>query len=88
MMESLHRQLLALVYGLAVTTLALWALRHGGQSPTVIISVVTMSMLTLMLIFGVEIDRIQILDKIVIVFSDNGAETLSDTDTDTDDKQE
>jgi hypothetical protein len=47
-----------------------------------------MSMLTLMLIFGVEIDRIQILDKIVIVFSDNSDETLPDTDIDTDTKQE
>jgi hypothetical protein len=69
-MRSIHRQILALVYGVAVTTLALWALREGGRSPTVIISVVAMSMLTLMLIFGVEIDRIRVLDKFEIVFSD------------------
>lgn len=60
---------MALVYGVGVTTLGLWALREGGRSPTVIISVVAMSMLTLMLIFGVEIDRIRLLDKVEIVFS-------------------
>jgi hypothetical protein len=39
----------------------------------VIISVVGMSMLTLMLIFGVEIDQIRVLDKVEIQFTD-GAE--------------
>jgi hypothetical protein len=31
-----------------------------------------MSMLTLMLIFGVEIDRVRVLDKVEIEFTDGG----------------
>jgi hypothetical protein len=70
----MHRQLLSFVYGVAVTAIALWALNQGS-SPTVIVSVVGMSMLTLMLIFGVEIDRIRVLDKVDIEFTDGGDTT-------------
>jgi hypothetical protein len=51
-----------------VTAIAVLALNQGS-SPTVIVPVVGMSMLTLMLIFGVEIDRIRVLDKIEIEFT-------------------
>ena len=64
-----YRQVISLVYGLGVIMIALWALEQGA-GPYVILGVVAMSMLTLMLIFGVEIDRIQVLDKIQIDFTD------------------
>jgi len=66
-----HRQVLSLVYGLGVMLIALWALQQGS-GPYVILGVVGMSMLTLMLIFGVEIDEIRVLDKVQITFTDTG----------------
>jgi len=54
-----HRQLISLIYGLGVIMIALWALEQG-QGPYVVLGVVGMSMLTLMLIFGVEINTVQI----------------------------
>jgi len=54
-----YRQVISLIYGIGVIMIALWALEQG-QGPYVILGVVGMSMLTLMLIFGVEIDKIQI----------------------------
>jgi hypothetical protein len=74
----MHRQLLSFVYGIGVTAIALWALNQGSQ-PTVIIGVVGMSMLTLMLIFGVEIDRVRVLDKVEIEFTDGGSQQESDS---------
>jgi hypothetical protein len=79
----MHRQILSFVYGVAVTAIALWALRQG-TTPTVIVSVVGMSMLTLMLIFGVEIDRIRVLDKVEIEFSDGGDVTDAPDPVETD----
>jgi len=64
-----YRQVLSLVYGLGVMLIALWALQQGS-GPYVILGVVGMSMLTLMLIFGVEIDEIRVLDKVQITFTD------------------
>jgi hypothetical protein len=78
-MHSVHRQVLSLVYGVAVTAIAVLALNQGS-SPTVIVSVVAMSMLTLMLIFGVEIDTIRVLDKVEIQFTDP-VDQQSDTET-------
>jgi hypothetical protein len=77
-MHRLHRQVLSLVYGVAVTAIAVLALNQGS-SPTVIVSVVGMSMLTLMLIFGVEIDTIRVLDKVEIQFTD-GSDHQTDSD--------
>jgi len=54
-------QVISLIYGLGVIMIALWALEQG-QGPYVVLGVVGMSCLTLMLIFGVEIDRVQIGD--------------------------
>jgi len=56
-----HRQVISLIYGLGVIMIALWALEQG-QGPYVVLGVVGMSMLTLMLIFGVEIDSVQVGD--------------------------
>lgn len=72
-----HRQLISLIYGLGVIMIALWALEQG-QGPYVILGVVGMSMLTLMLIFGVEVERVKIGNVGIIEFSD------SDNDTDDD----
>jgi hypothetical protein len=58
------------VYGLGVMAIAMWALRQGS-GPTVVLGVVGMSMLTLLLIFGVEIDEIRVLDKVQITFTDD-----------------
>ena len=63
-----YRQVISLVYGLGVILIALWALDQG-TGPYVILGVVAMSMLTLMLIFGIEIDEIRVLDKIQIDFT-------------------
>ena len=63
-----YRQVISLVYGLGVILIALWALEQG-TGPYVILGVVAMSMLTLMLIFGIEIDEIRVLDKIQIDFT-------------------
>jgi hypothetical protein len=79
-MRKMHRQLLSFVYGIGVTAIALWALNQGSQ-PTVIIGVVGMSMLTLMLIFGVEIDRVRVLDKVEIEFTDGGSQKPTESDT-------
>lgn len=63
-----YRQVLSLVYGIGVMLIALWALQQGS-GPYVILGVVGMSMLTLMLIFGVEIDSITVLDKVNVEFT-------------------
>lgn len=63
-----YRQVLSLIYGLGVMLIALWALEQG-QGPWVILGVVGMSCLTLMLIFGIEIDSVKVLDKVEIEFS-------------------
>jgi len=54
-----HRQAISFVYGVGVIMIALLALEQG-HGKWVILGVVGMSMLTLMLIFGVEIERVQI----------------------------
>jgi hypothetical protein len=77
-MHRIHRQVLSLVYGISVTAIAVLALNQGS-TPTVIVPVVGMSMLTLMLIFGVEIDRVRILDKVDIEFTD-GPDQQRDSD--------
>lgn len=66
-----YRQLISLVYGVGVILIALWALEQG-QGPSVILGVVGMSMLTLTLIFGIEINEITIMDKLKIDFKNSG----------------
>lgn len=68
-----YRQLLSLIYGLGVMLIALWALEQG-DAPWVILGVVGMSMLTLTLIFGIEIDSVQIGDYVTIEFTDTGSD--------------
>ena len=68
-MISWYRQVLSLVYGLGVMLIALWAIKQG-QGPWMILGVVGMSCLTLLLIFGVEIDTIKVGDKVQIDFTD------------------
>jgi len=72
-----YRQVISLVYGLGVITIALWALEQG-QGKYVVLGVVGMSMLTLMLIFGVEIDQIQIGSVGRIDFTNTGDDTQDD----------
>lgn len=64
-----HRQVISLIYGIGVIMIALWALKQGN-GPYVVLGVVGMSMLTLMMIFGVEVQEIQIGNVGQIVFSD------------------
>jgi hypothetical protein len=65
-----HRQLISIIYGLGVVLIALWALEQGSGGPTMILGVVGMSMLTLMLIFGVEIDSVDVsLDGFAVDFT-------------------
>jgi len=64
-----YRQLLSLIYGIGVMLIALWALEQGN-GPYVILGVVGMSLLTLTLIFGIEIDTVSIGDYIEIDFSE------------------
>ena len=68
-MTTWYRQVLSLIYAILVTLIALWALDQGS-GPWVILGVVGMSMLTIMLVFGVEIDHVRLLDKAEIQFSD------------------
>jgi len=76
-MMSWHRRVISLIYGLGVIMIALWALEQG-QGTYVVLGVVGMSMLTLMLIFGVEIDEVQIGSVGHIAFS-NTDQSESDT---------
>ena len=64
-----YRQVISLVYGLGVIMISLWALEQG-TGPYVVLGVVAMSMLTLMLIFGIEISEIQVMDRVRIEFTD------------------
>jgi hypothetical protein len=74
-----YRQVISLVYGIGVMLIAVWALEQG-TGPYVILGIVGMSMLTLMLIFGVEIDHVEVsLDGFTVDFSDTDG---SDTQTD------
>jgi len=72
-----HRQLISLIYGIGVIMIALWALEQG-QGPYVVLGVVGMSMLTLMLIFGVEISEVHIGDFGRIEFTDTGTDDGGD----------
>lgn len=64
-----YRQLISLIYGLGVILIALWALEQG-QGRFVILGVVGMSMLTLLLIFGVELNSISVGDRVHIDFTE------------------
>jgi len=68
-----HRQLISLIYGIGVIMIALWALEQG-QGPYVVLGVVGMSMLTLMLIFGVEISEVHIGNVGHIDFTNTGTD--------------
>jgi len=69
-----YRQVIALVFGLGVVTIALWAIQQG-EGRLMIVGVVGMAFLSLLLIFGIEIDRIEIGDKFVIDFSNTDSRT-------------
>lgn len=64
-----HRQVISVIYGIGVIMIALWALEQGN-GPYVVLGVVGMSMLTLMLIFGVEIESVTIGNVGEIQFTD------------------
>lgn len=77
-----YRQVLSLVYGLGVMTIAVWAIDQGS-SQWVILGTVIISMLTLMLIFGIEIDRISFGEYLEVDFTDtNGTGNTSGGDAD------
>jgi len=63
-----YRQTLALVFGIGVMIVALYGIPQG-ESGFVIASIVGMSLLTILLIFGVEVNHIKIGDKIQIDFT-------------------
>lgn len=54
-----YRQLLALVFGGGVMLIALWAIEQGS-GPVMIGAVAIMAFVSLLLMFGVEIDQVQI----------------------------
>lgn len=54
-----YRQAIALIFGLGVMLIALWAIEQG-QGMILITSVAGMAFVALLLIFGVEIDSIQV----------------------------
>lgn len=54
-----YRQVLALVFGLGVMLIALWAIENG-TGRVLIMSVAGMAFLTLLLIFGVEVDSVEV----------------------------
>lgn len=64
-----YRQLLSLIYGLGVMLIALWAIDQGQGGPYLILGTVGMSLLTLMLIFGIEIDTVTVGEYFEIDFS-------------------
>jgi len=76
-----HRQVISVIYALGVIMIALWALEQG-QGRFVVLGVVGMSMLTLMLIFGVEIDTVRVgnLGKIEFTDTRDKPDTASDED--------
>ena len=63
-----YRQVLALIFGLGVMLIALWGIDQG-QGPLLIGSVVGMAFLSLLLIFGIEVDSVRIGDKVEIDFT-------------------
>jgi len=79
-----HRQVISLIYGIGVIMIALWALEQG-QGRFVVLGVVGMSMLTLMLIFGVEISEVRIGNVGRIEFTDTGRERRDKGDDASDD---
>lgn len=72
-----YRQALALVFGLGVMLIALWGI-YQGQGPFLIVSVVGMAFLSLLLIFGIEVDSVEIGDTFKIEFSSTTTEPLDD----------
>lgn len=82
-----YRQLLALVFGLGVMLIGLWAIQQGSGA-LLIASVAGMAFMSLLLIFGIEVDSIQIGDKVEIQFSNTTVGktvTRREEDTDPDD---
>jgi len=72
-MTRWYRQLLSVVYGAAVVAIALLAIKQGS-GPITIFGTAAVSMLTLLLIFGVEVDRVQWGDRLVIDFGADGTD--------------
>lgn len=54
-----YRQAIALIFGVGVMTIALWAIEQG-TGPFLIGGVAGMAFVTLLLIFGVEVDSIEV----------------------------
>jgi hypothetical protein len=53
-----YRQLLSLIFGLGVILIALWGIDQGSGM-VVVLGVAGMAFITLMLLFGIEIDYIE-----------------------------
>jgi len=64
-----YRQLLALVFGIGVMIISVYSIQQGSGA-ALITTVAGMAFMTLLLIFGIEVDQIEIGDKVVIDFSD------------------
>ncbi|QAS68866.1 hypothetical protein HFTV1-gp33 [Haloferax tailed virus 1] len=73
-----YRQAIALIFGVGVMTIALWAIEQG-TGPLLIGSVAGMAFLTILLIFGVEVDSIEVdTSGFAVQFSNT---TLTETKT-------
>ena len=81
-----YRQVLALIFGLGVMLIALWGIDQG-QGPILIGSVAGMAFLSLLLIFGIEVDSVKIGDKVEIDFTSTGiTESVTDRRDESDDE--
>jgi hypothetical protein len=76
-MTTWYRQLLSTIYGVGVMLIALWALEQGS-GPTVVLGVVGMSMLTLMMIFGIEVDSVKFGELARVEFSNTDGSNSED----------
>ena len=81
-----YRQVLALIFGLGVMLIALWGIDQG-QGALLIGSVVGMAFLSLLLIFGIEVDSVRVGDKIEIDFTSTGiTESVTERRDESDEK--
>lgn len=81
-----YRQVLALIFGLGVMLIALWGIDQGSGA-ILIGSVAGMAFLSLLLIFGIEVDSVKIGDKVEIDFTNTSiTESVTERRDDSDDE--
>jgi len=66
----MHRKIMGVLFGLAVIALSFFGIAASSGGAFLVVSVIGIAALTLLLIFGIEVNRIEVGDRIVIDFSD------------------